>query len=110
VERGEVMKMVEWPEVLYMTPDKWSFFGDVFVVDQKGLFRMVCSLCRSGNEVNIDDARPIRLVHISDDERAIYEGWDENRKRKLYRVRRYRFPDGEVAYDWCEYPCEEEEE
>jgi hypothetical protein len=114
VERGEVMKMVKWPEVLYMTPEKWSFFGDVFVVGQEELCRVICDLRRLGEEwsgVSMDDARPIRLVRVDDDDRAVYEGWSElHREKKLYRVRKHRFPDGEVTYDWCEYPCEEEEE
>jgi hypothetical protein len=108
------MEMVKWPETLYMTPEKWSSFGEVFVVDMRKLCDMICDLRRLGedwSEVNVDDARPIRLVHVDDDDRAVYEGWSElYREKKLYRVRRYRFPDGEVAYDWCEYPCEEEEE
>jgi hypothetical protein len=98
-----------WPETLYMTPEGWSFFGDVFVVDQEELCRAICDLRRLGEEwsgVSMNDARPIRLVRVDDDERAVYEG-----EKKLYRVWRYRFPDGEVRYDWCEMGlCEKEEE
>jgi hypothetical protein len=119
VEGGEVMRMAKkknqgWPETLYMTPDKWSFFGDIFVVDQKGLCRMICDLRSLGEDwskISMDDARPIRLVRVDDDDRAVYEGWSElHREKKLYRVRRHRFPDGEVRYDWCELDlCREEE-
>ncbi len=96
-----------WPKVLYMTPDKWSPFGEVFVVDEEGLCQMVRELRNLGKDwckVSVNDATPIHLARVDDDDRAVYEGG------KLYKVWRYRFPDGEVHYDWCELGvCEEEE-
>jgi len=97
-----------WPAVLYMTPEKWSPFGEVFVVDERELRQMVRELRDLGEDwrkVRVSDAVPIRLVRADGDDKAVYEGG------KLYRVWRYRFPDGEARYDWCELDlCEEEGE
>ena len=104
-------KNLEWPKVLYMTPSKWSPLGEVFVVDEEGLCQMVRELRNLGKDwckVSVDDATPIHLVHVDDDndDRAVYEG----EGGKLYKVWQYRFPDGEVHYDWCELGvCKEEE-
>ncbi len=101
----EVMEMARakknhgWPKVLYMTPDKWSSFGEVFVMDKKELRQMVRELRDLGEDwrkVSVNDATPIHLVYADDDNRAVYEGG------KFYKVWRYRFPDGEVHYDWCD--------
>jgi hypothetical protein len=37
----KVQKNQGWPEVLYMTPDKWSPFAEVHVVDEHELRQMV---------------------------------------------------------------------
>jgi hypothetical protein len=114
IEMAKKRKSLEWPKVLYMTPDKWSPFAEVFVVDEEGLCQMVKELRNLGEDwckVSVNDATPICLTRVDDNDRAVYEGWSElYRKKKLYRVWRYRFPDGEVHYDWCELGvCEEEE-
>jgi len=111
MEMAKARENLQWPSVLYMTPDKWSPFAEVFVVDRQELRLMVKELRSLGEDwckVGVNDATPIHLVHVDDDndDRAVYEGEDG----KLYKVRRYRFPDGEVHYDWCELDlCKEEE-
>jgi hypothetical protein len=103
MEMAKKRKSLEWPKVLYMTPDKWSPFGKVFVVDEGGLRQMVKELRNLGEDwckVSVGDATPIHMVSVDDDndDRAVYKG----EGGELYKVWRYRFPDGEVCYDWCE--------
>jgi hypothetical protein len=99
----KVQKNQGWPEVLYMTPDKWSPFAEVHVVDEHELRQMVRELRKLGEDwrkVSVNDATPIRLVSVDEhnDDKAVYEG----EGGKLYKVWQYRFPDSVVCYDWCE--------
>jgi hypothetical protein len=99
----EVMGMTKvrgrWPSVLYMTPDKWSSSGEVFVVDERELrliVRELRSLGEDWRKVSVKDATPIHLFRVDGYDGAVYKGG------KFYKVWRYRFPDGKIHYDWCE--------
>jgi hypothetical protein len=96
------VNQVAWPEVIYLTPDRWG--DETFALTREELRETVRSLRRLGAEwrrVSMIDATPIRLIDAQGDDTAIY-GYGVHPVYgggKLYKVRRHRTPGG-ARYDW----------
>lgn len=87
-----------WPEILFLTPERWAPIVGVHVVDGEELYQI---LNNPWLNAHVSDATPIHLVKTLDEKTAIYShGTDSS---TLYRVRRYRIPGGGFLYEWGPY-------
>ena len=111
VKRETAAQQPKWPTTLYLTPDRWSPHAEVYVVDEQELRRMATELRKLGEDwrrVSMNDAAPIRLVKIQDDDTAIYGRGVHPiyGGGTFYLVRRHRSLGG-VWYEWSPYEYEE---
>jgi hypothetical protein len=104
VKRKSTTQQPEWPTTLYLTPDRWSSHAEVYVVDERELRRMVKELRKLGEDwrkVSVNDAVPVRLAKIQDDDTAIYGRGVHPiyGGGTFYLVQRHR-SSGKVWYEW----------